>query len=109
MKTDGSVWAAGENPYGELGIGVTGAKNTFVQIMASGSGVRALAAGPYKNALIMNDGSLVTAGKNDYYCLGDGISKKDKYQRETFMQVMASGAVAASWGYYHLVVLKDDG
>ena len=36
LKADGSVWATGENTYGQLGDGTTVGRNSFVRVVRSG-------------------------------------------------------------------------
>ena len=39
VKDDGSVWATGENGYGQLGDGSTISKKSYVKVIASNYGV----------------------------------------------------------------------
>ena len=36
LKRDGSVWAAGNNHYGQLGDGTTTDRSSFVEVVSSG-------------------------------------------------------------------------
>jgi hypothetical protein len=61
IKSDGSLWAMGNNQYGQLGDGTTQNQNRPEMIEASG--VTAIAAGQYHSLFIMND-SLWAMGNN---------------------------------------------
>jgi hypothetical protein len=71
LKTDGSLWAWGNNGYGELGDGTTNQLSTPVQVL---TGVAAVAAGDSYTLAIKTDGSLWAWGHNGYGELGDGTT-----------------------------------
>ena len=54
--------------------------------------------------LLKQDGSVWAAGRNEAGQLGDG----SETSRNTFVQVMSSGARAVSAGYEHSMVLKQN-
>ena len=68
LKTDGSVWAAGANWAGQLGIGSKEDQASAVMVM---EGVKAVAAGDHHSFFLKDDGSLWGAGRNDEGQLGD--------------------------------------
>ena len=77
VKTDGTVWAWGNNVYGQLGDGTTTSRYTPVQVKGpQGSdwlgGVRAVTAGMYNSAALKSDGTVWSWGRNSYGSLGDG-------------------------------------
>src|SRR5882762_7269411 len=71
LKSDGSLWAMGDNGYGQLGGGrfFDGKPEQIVR-----SGVTAIAAGFDHTLFLKSDGSLWAMGKNDSGQLGDGTS-----------------------------------
>ena len=69
LKTDGTVWAAGDNSQGQLGDGSTSFRATAVQVM---TGVNAISAG-LRHSLFVKAGGVVWAtGSNSGFALGDG-------------------------------------
>lgn len=101
LRTNGTVWAAGHNLYGQLGNGSTTNRRNPVMVM---SGVKAIAAGNSHSLFLKNDGSVWAAGYNLYGQLGDGTSTN----RSTPVQVM-TGVKAISAGGFHSHFLKNDG
>ena len=91
LKTDGSLWATGENTEGRFGIG-NSAYNFYTPVQVL-SDVKAVSAGGNHSLFLKNDGSVWSAG------LGFGI---------TSVQVF-SGAKAISAGNGHSQFLKTDG
>ena len=75
VKTNGTVWAWGNNTYGQLGNGLTNPAgvNTPVQVSNLISPVAISGGGFYSLALLTN-GTLVSWGNNTYGQLGDGTT-----------------------------------
>ena len=71
VKTDGTLWAWGDNSYGQLGDGTTTHRLSPVQV---GSGFASVAAGYYHTVAVKTDGTLWAWGYNDYGQLGDGTT-----------------------------------
>jgi hypothetical protein len=72
LKTDGSLWAWGENKYyGQIGDGTTTDRSTPVQVL---TGVAAASAGYYHSLARKTDGSLWAWGYNGDGELGDGTT-----------------------------------
>jgi alpha-tubulin suppressor-like RCC1 family protein len=73
LKSNGSLWATGDNEYGQLGDGSTDGgsyeTNQFEQVVSGG--VTAIAAGYDHSLFIKDDGSLWAMGDNQYGQLGD--------------------------------------
>ena len=107
---DGTVWAWGDNSFGQLGTGTIDPSSVPLQVTEF-SNVAAIAAGAYHTIALKNDGTLWAWGNNHYGQLGDGTTT-DRY---TPVQVRNknltpfTGVVAISAGGYHNIALKSDG
>jgi len=72
LKTDGTIWACGDNGYGELGIGETVGNSKVPVQVKSLANVRSLAAGGNYCLALTKDGTVWGWGDNDEGQLGDG-------------------------------------
>ena len=75
LKEDGTLWAAGYNYNGQLGLGAdaqgdTADKDSFTEVKDAGSGITGVAAGNYHTVILKKDGSVWTAGSNYWGQLG---------------------------------------
>ena len=71
LKSDGSLWAMGDNNYGDLGDGTYNETNYPELVVASN--VVAIATHEYHNLFLKSDGSLWAVGYNVSGQLGDGV------------------------------------
>jgi alpha-tubulin suppressor-like RCC1 family protein len=111
LKGDGSVWAWGDNTYGQLGDGTSGYgmyKSTPVQVsgLGAGSGVIAIAAGQQHFMALKSDGTVWGWGDNSYYQLGDGTSTP---RSVPVIVPGLTGGVAIAAGKIHSFAVKADG
>lgn len=108
VKSDGTVWAWGNNDYGQLGDGTSGwdaNKTEPVQVLGL-SDVKDVAAGEGYSLAIKNDGTVWAWGFNGYGQLGDGTLENKK------IPVQVSGLTdiqKISAGKQHVLALKNDG
>ena len=76
LKSDGTVWAAGRNNFGQLGDGTTINRLNPVQVIHSNGtpliGVKGIFTGDYFAVYLMEDGTVWSAGRNNNGQLGDG-------------------------------------
>jgi len=101
LKTDGTLWAMGNNAYGQLGDGTTVDRSTPVLVATN---VVKASAGGFFSAFIKSDGTLWTMGNNGLGNLGDGTFT----DRSTPVPVAANVAsVATAHGVCYFV--KTDG
>ena len=103
LKSDGSLWAMGDNHDGQLGDGTTNNVNQPEEIVASG--VTAIAAGYYYSLFLKSDGSLWAMGRNATGQLGDGTFTSTNRPE----QIVASGVTSIAAGGGHSLFLKFDG
>jgi alpha-tubulin suppressor-like RCC1 family protein len=103
LKSNGSLWAMGDNQYGQLGDGTTNNVNRPEQIVASN--VTAIAAGDIHSLFLKKDGSLWGMGYNGDNELGDGTYNQTNRPE----MIVASNVVAIAAGGYHSMFIKSDG
>jgi len=80
IKSDGTLWAMGNNYLGQLGDGTTTSRNTPVQVKIAGKPVTdaiAVAAGDTHSLFVRSDGTLWAMGSNFTGQLGTAIT--DQY------------------------------
>ncbi|MFO1001954.1 MAG: Ig-like domain-containing protein [Planctomycetaceae bacterium] len=105
LKADGTVWAWGENGYGQLGNGTTTASSIPVQVLGLTS-VTAIATVSDHNLALLANGTVRSWGLNGNSQLGEGTT----INRTTPVEVSGlSGVTAIAAGYYHSVALRSDG
>jgi hypothetical protein len=94
LKSDGTVWACGDNTYGQLGVVTANISNPTPIQVTSLSGITAVAAGCNSNhsLFLKNDGTVWACGDNTYGQLGDGTT----VSKTTPVQVI--GLCASSTG-----------
>jgi len=101
LKTDGTLWATGNNKYGQLGDSTFTDRSTPVQVMDS---VQAVVAGGDLTMILKSDSTLWATGRNDFGQLGDGTTT----DRHTPVLVMRDVQAVAAGGD-HAMILKTDG
>lgn len=106
LKNDGTVWAWGDNEFGQLGDG-SGYVNTVRPVQAADlTGIISIAAGNKHTVALKNDGSVWTWGNNSLGELGDGT----KVNRITPVRLPdLNDVIAISSKFQHTLALKRDG
>ena len=107
LQADGSVWAWGDNPFGQLGD-EPGSKWPPQQIQALDSDVVALAAGMGHSVALKKDGSVWTWGNSFHGQLGHSRALKTQ-PVPALVLAPGSGVVAVAAGVTHNLALKADG
>src|SRR6266700_2707240 len=110
LKSDGSLWAMGDNANGQLGDGTHNNTNRPEQILARC--VAPVAGGGFHSLFLKSDGSLWAMGDNHDGQLGDGTySTNAPYGTNRPEQIVASGVTAIAGGSSssHSLFLKSDG
>ena len=105
LKDDGTVWAWGWNPNGELGNGTTTASTIPIQV-SSLTNITAISGGAFHALAMRNDGTVWAWGSNVFGQLGDG-SNTDSHVPVQLSALSSTIAVAA--GYQHSLARKNDG
>ena len=107
LKNDGTLWACGQNNYGQLGLGDKSNRTTFAKLTTNVNDIKSVYCG-YRHAFILkNDGTLWGCGLNDYGQLGLGGGGS----KSAFTQLNANiyDVKSVYCGYSHTYVLKNDG
>jgi len=109
LRADGTVWACGDNQFGELGNGTT--TNSFTPIEVLGPGgvgylknIIAVAAGNFHSMALAADGTVYTWGRNSHGQLGTG-DLVDRYYPTQAPGIYDVTAIAA--GGFHSLLLGD--
>ncbi len=105
LKSDGSLWAMGDNDFGQLGDGTFNSGTNFPEQVVA-SNVIAIAGGYFHSLFLKSDGSLWAMGDNRRGQLGDGTYNLITNQPE---QIVASNVTAIAAGDWHSLFLKNDG
>lgn len=105
LKTDGTMWSWGRNPYGQLGLGEWGSKDVPTQVGVASDWESVTAGGNHALA-IKTDGTLWAWGYNLAGQLGLG----DATTRNSPAKIGAETSWAlVSAGENHTLAKKDDG
>jgi len=104
IRTNGSLWAMGNNFYGQLGDGTTNESNYPEMIVPSN--VTAIACGYFQSFFIKNDGSLWAMGADFYGELGDGKTGVGQdFGTNAPEMIVASGVLAIAGGFEHTLFI----
>jgi len=105
VKSDGTVWAWGDNSVGQLGDTTTTNRSAPVQVSGL-TGVIAVAGGGTHSLAVKSDGTVWAWGYNNYGQLGDTTTTN----RNTPVQVSGlTGVIAVAGGESHSLAVKSDG
>ena len=111
IKNDGTVWGAGDNQYGQLGMSTSEypVVKTFTQITENiGDNVELVACGEYYTMAVKKDGSLWTCGYNGSGQLGTNDTNS-KYRFTQVTTNINNDVKDVKCGEEHTLILKTDG
>jgi alpha-tubulin suppressor-like RCC1 family protein len=113
VKTDGTLWAAGQNERGQLGVAVSGdweqnIRNTPFQVPGI-SGVKAVAMGYSHTLVLKTNGELWTLGLNESGQLGVAVTTADWDDYHSTPVLVATGVARIAAGTNHSLFVKTDG
>jgi alpha-tubulin suppressor-like RCC1 family protein len=115
VKSDGTVWAWGDNGSGQIGIGSTQTQKYAVQVTLSGggtlTGVKDVACGSTHVVAVKSDGTVWSWGNNTNGQLGNGTTTqaKNPVQVKINSTTFFTGASGVAAGASHSAILKTDG
>ena len=104
LKSDGSLWAWGDNAYGQLGIGLVGNKTTPTPV-GGATDWASVSAGYIHSLALKTDRTLWAWGDNYYGELGDGTNTNSG----TPQQIGVGNWKAVSTGYLFNLAIRSDG
>ncbi|WP_051318216.1 Ig-like domain-containing protein [Cohnella thermotolerans] len=117
LKGDGTVWAWGDNNFGQLGDGTTTDRSLPVQVQAVGgteplAGVVSIAGGAGHAAALLSDGTVWSWGDNAKGQLGEGTNVNSLLPvqvKTTEGQEALSDIIAIGSGIAYSAALRADG
>jgi alpha-tubulin suppressor-like RCC1 family protein len=103
LKNDGTVWGVGYNLEGELGLGNTETKYSFVNTGLSN--IKDIACGYWYSFAVTNNNEVYATGYNNKGQLGLG----DTTDRHSFTKVNINEVYQVACGYNSTYILKTNG
>lgn len=103
LDTQGVLWGAGSNQFGQLGDGSFFLRRT--SLVRLGADFTEIAAGTFHTLAIKTDGSLWTWGSNEYGQLGDSLN----VARARPFRPALGRALSIAAGMYHSLAVLEDG
>ena len=105
LKSDGTVWAWGDNYYGQLGNGTLTNSSTAVQVIGL-TGITDISGGLYHSIALKNDGTVWAWGYNGSGQLGNGST--GVYSIAPVQTIGLNDAIAITANSNHNIIIKDD-
>jgi hypothetical protein len=109
LKSNGDLYAWGNNYNGELGNGSTTGSNVPVLVLSELSDWVAIAAGAYHSVALKSDGTLWCWGENGYGQLGLGIGNFTDRSFPTRENTNGNDWASIAAGDNHTIAIKSNG
>jgi len=116
LGASGSLWAWGNNTYGQLGNGNKTQQKFAVQALQSGtnpmtSPIKSVVCGYVHTVALCDDGSVWCWGRNTYSSLGSGntTDSMSPVRVKTSGSTYLTNVVNVTANYYHNLAIKSDG
>jgi alpha-tubulin suppressor-like RCC1 family protein len=111
LRSDGSVYAVGNNANGQLGIGTSGSSVSRSSQVQSLTNVVQVAGGSTHTVFLRGDGSVYAVGGNSSGQLGDGttVQKTSPVQVKATASTFLTGVVQVACGASYTVFLLNTG
>ena len=106
--SDGVIYAAGDNSYGQLGDGTTINRDLPVALPITGVAIIKVASGWHHSLALRSDGTVLAWGRNDSAQLGFGSSSSSATLTPTMIPGLGN-VIALAAGQSHSLALKADG
>ena len=103
LKNNGTLWACGNNQYGQLGLGDATNRKTFTLIGINTNNIKSVYCGNSYTLILKNDSTLWGCGANSNGQLGLGNTNS----RKEFTQI-TNGVKSVYCGDCHTLILKND-
>ena len=109
VKADGSVWTAGNNSYGQLGLGTTTESNVLKKVSQTFIGVKSIFASGYSTYIIDDNDKLYVCGYNNYGELftGDKTKLTSLKAVQQNKNILTIGATKSSSSQTSCIVTTD--
>ncbi len=107
IKADGTLWAWGDNGYGQLGNGTSFSSSTPIQIGTDNDWWQ-ISAGSGISMALKNNGTLWSWGRNNYGQLGDGTFINHNSPIQVGSETNWTN-ITNTQGGYHFAAIKSNG
>jgi len=104
IKTDGTLWAWGEDVHGQVGFGSGGGTDERSPISIAGGTWISISAGYFHSAAVKNDGSLYCWGLGSHGAIGNGSTSN-----QNAPVLVSTGWASVSCGYQRTTAIKTNG
>jgi alpha-tubulin suppressor-like RCC1 family protein len=114
LDSNGQIWAAGENEYGQLGLGDNIDRNSFRPVtipdLAPTAKIISIAAGGYHSIALDSNGKLWATGSNGNGRLGLGYNiDQNEFKPVAINGLSSSTNISIAAGGYHSLALDSNG